>query len=62
MKKGVLITVLAELNDIQNSYYENIKKLPDVFKSLEPSLPFELKISPNLRELTQVLKRKYTQT
>jgi nicotinate phosphoribosyltransferase len=62
MKKGVLITGLAELNDIQNSYYENIKKLPDVFKSLEPSLPFELKISPNLRELTQVLKRKYTQT
>ena len=61
MKNGELITELVDLNDIQRFYTENIKKLPDGYKSLETSLPFELKISPNLHELTQVLKKKHSQ-
>ena len=61
MKNGELITELVELNDIQRFYKKNVEKLPDKYKSLDPSPILELKISDNLNELTQALKKKFNQ-
>jgi len=60
MKKGILITNLPDLNNIQQFYNENIKKLPNKFKELDENHTFELRISKKLSELTNSLKEKFT--
>ena len=60
MKKGRLITELPNLNNIQQYYIENIKKLPDKFKELDEDYVFNVKISKKLSELTNSLTEKFT--
>jgi len=60
MKKGILITNLPDLNNIQQFYIKNIKKLPNKFKELDENHTFELRISKKLSELTNSLKEKFT--
>ncbi len=56
MKSGELITKLPKLDDIQKFYLENIMKLPKSYKKLEEIDIFKLKISEELRNLTDSLK------
>jgi len=60
MKQGILITVLPELNKIQQYYYENIEKLPNIFKELEENPIFKVRISKKLSELTNSLTEKFS--
>ena len=59
MKKGNLIIKLPNLDEIQQFYLDNIKKLPPSYKSLEEAQIFKLKISEKLRELTNSLIEKH---
>ncbi|MFX1393350.1 MAG: nicotinate phosphoribosyltransferase [Promethearchaeota archaeon] len=59
MKNGDLITELPKLDEIQQFYLENMKKLPENYKSLKEAKTFKLKISQKLKELTNSLKEKY---
>jgi nicotinate phosphoribosyltransferase len=59
MKKGDLIDELPKLDEIQQFYLDNIKKLPDNYKKLKEVQIFKLKISKNLNDLTNSLKKKY---
>jgi len=60
MKKAKIIAEIPELSEIQAFYIENIKKLPDIYKSLEPTQVLVLEISPKLEELTHLLMKKHT--
>ena len=60
MKEGRLITKLPDLNNIQQYYIENIKKLPEKYKILEENHIFQLKISSEISKLTSSLTEKYT--
>ena len=57
MKKGILITELPELNNIQQYYIENIEKLPNKFKDLDENHIFTVRISKKLSELTNSLTK-----
>ncbi|MFW9867342.1 MAG: nicotinate phosphoribosyltransferase [Candidatus Thorarchaeota archaeon] len=59
MERGKLIRNLPSIDEIQQFYFENIKKLPEKYKSLEQADVFTLKVSKKLRELTDLLKKKY---
>ena len=59
MKNGKLVTKLPNIDDIQNFYLENIKKLPESYKNLDHVKIFTLKVSPELENLTNLLKKKY---
>ena len=59
IKKGKLITNLPTLDEIRDFYLENIRKLPESYKKLEPKESFKLRISEKLDQLTQTLKKKY---
>lgn len=59
IKNGELIIHYPKIDDIQNYYLENIKKLPDVYKKLEEEKIFNLKISDKLEELTKSLIQKH---
>ncbi|MFX1477713.1 MAG: nicotinate phosphoribosyltransferase [Promethearchaeota archaeon] len=59
MERGNLIRNLPSIDEIQQFYFENIKKLPEKYKSLEQADVFTLKVSKKLRELTDLLKKKY---
>ena len=59
MKNGELIIELPEINEIQEFYLDNIKKLPDSYKKLEKINIAELKISEKLQNLTDSLKSQY---
>ncbi|MFW9828494.1 MAG: nicotinate phosphoribosyltransferase [Candidatus Thorarchaeota archaeon] len=58
MRKGEVITNLPKIDEIQEFYLANIKKLPNSYKKLEKSDKFELKISQKLRTLTETIKSK----
>jgi len=60
MEKGVLITELPDLNNIQQYYNENIEKLPNKFKELDENHIFKVRISKKLSELTNSLTEKFT--
>ncbi|MFX1571667.1 MAG: nicotinate phosphoribosyltransferase [Promethearchaeota archaeon] len=60
LKNGELIIKLPNLNEIQQFYLENIKRLPKPLKSLEEAQIFKLKISEKLRTLTNSLKENYS--
>ncbi|MHA2180062.1 MAG: nicotinate phosphoribosyltransferase [Promethearchaeota archaeon] len=59
MRNGELITKLPHIDEIQQFYLENIKKLPKAFKKLEQIQNLLLNISPELERLTNLLKKKY---
>ncbi|MBA7703863.1 Nicotinate phosphoribosyltransferase pncB2 [subsurface metagenome] len=59
MKNGELIIELPEINEIQEFYLDNIKKLPNSYKKLEKINIAELKISEKLQNLTDSLKSQY---
>ncbi|MBY8983903.1 MAG: nicotinate phosphoribosyltransferase [Candidatus Lokiarchaeota archaeon] len=59
MRNGELIAKLPEIDEIQQFYLENIKKLPQMYKKLEQVQPFKLNISPELQSLTNLLRRTY---
>jgi len=59
MKNGELIAKLPDIDDIQSFYLENIKTLPESYKSLEEVQTFELKLSKKLDDLTKALKEKF---
>ncbi|MHA2035854.1 MAG: nicotinate phosphoribosyltransferase [Promethearchaeota archaeon] len=59
MRNGKLISKLPQIDEIQQFYVENIKKLPQMFKQLEQVPRFTLKISSDLERLTSLLRRKY---
>jgi nicotinate phosphoribosyltransferase len=59
MKKGILITELPDLNNIQKYYNENIEKLPNKFKELDENHIFKVRISKKLSELTNSLTEKF---
>jgi nicotinate phosphoribosyltransferase len=60
MKMGKLINQLPNLDEIQQYYNENIKKLPNEYKKLEENHVFNLKISEKLVKLTNSLKQRYS--
>ena len=60
MEKGKLIYELPNIDEIQQYYLANIKKLPDEYKVLEENHLFKLKISEELNNLTNSLKKKYS--
>ncbi len=60
MEKGILISKIPQLMEIQQYYLKNIKKLPDEYKTLDENHVFKLKISKKLRELTNSLTKKYS--
>ncbi|TES95011.1 MAG: nicotinate phosphoribosyltransferase [Promethearchaeota archaeon] len=60
VKEGRLITELPNLNNIQQYYNENIKKLPNKFKELEENHIFKVRISKKLSDLTKSLTEKFT--
>ena len=57
MEKGKLIYDLPKLDEIQQYYLENIKRLTDEYKKLEENHIFKLKISEKLEKLTNSLKK-----
>jgi len=57
MKKGILINKLPNIMEIQQYYKENIKKLPDEFKTLDENHVFKLKISEKLNNLINLLNK-----
>ncbi len=59
MKSGKLINELPNLEEIQQYYLENIKKLPESYKKLKEVRLFKLKVSKKLDDLTKMLKEKY---
>ena len=59
IKNGELIKHYPKLDDIQNYYLDNIKKLPNAYKKLKENKIFNLKISDELEELTNSLMQKY---
>ncbi|MCK4287471.1 MAG: hypothetical protein KAX18_14770, partial [Candidatus Lokiarchaeota archaeon] len=59
MKNGKLITKLPKINEIQQFYLENIKKLPQTYKKLEQVQIFTLNVSTGLKSLTDLLRKKY---
>ncbi|MHA2009463.1 MAG: nicotinate phosphoribosyltransferase [Promethearchaeota archaeon] len=59
MKNGKLINDLPNIDDIQRHYLENIKKLPEKYKKLEEIGINKLKISDKIRDLTDILRKKY---
>ncbi len=59
MKNGKLVDELPKLDEIQQYYLNNIKKLPDQYKTLKETDIFKLKISEQLKKLTKSLKEKY---
>jgi len=59
MRNGKLITELPKINEIQQFYLENIKKLPKSYKSLEQKQTFTLNISSALESLSKILKKKH---
>ncbi|HEC38013.1 hypothetical protein LCGC14_0515630 [marine sediment metagenome] len=59
MKNGRLVSNLPEIDEIQRYYFENMKKLSQIYKNLEKVHPFKIKLSKNLMELTNQLKSKY---
>jgi nicotinate phosphoribosyltransferase len=62
MEKGILISNIPQLMEIQQYYLKNIKKLPGEYKTLDENHVFKLKISKKLRELTNSLTRKYSKS
>ncbi|MFX1302658.1 MAG: nicotinate phosphoribosyltransferase [Promethearchaeota archaeon] len=59
IKNGELINPYPKLDNIQNYYLENIKKLPDTYKKLKEAKIFKLKVSKKLEQLTNSLAQKY---
>ncbi|MFX1411555.1 MAG: nicotinate phosphoribosyltransferase [Promethearchaeota archaeon] len=59
MKDGNLVYDMPSIEEIQNYYLKNIKKLPDYYKQLEQVNHIPLKISKSLQALTSNLKKKY---
>ena len=59
MKNGELIRSLPHIEKIQGFYIENMKKLPNIYKSLEQIQTSRIKISEELDNLTNALKKKY---
>ncbi len=59
MKNGELISDLPNIDEIQRYYLENIKKLPEEYKTLIETRVFKIKISDKLTNLTDSLKEKY---
>ena len=59
MRNGKLITKLPKIDEIQQFYLENIKKLPQRYKKLEQAQISTLNVSPDLKTLTDLLKKKY---
>ena len=59
IKDGELIKPYPKLDNIQNFYLDNIKKLPDSYKKLKEAKLFRLKISKKLEQLTNSLTQKY---
>ena len=59
MKSGKLVDELLKLDEIQQYYLDNIKKLPENYKKLKEMQLFKLKISRKLNDLTNSLKKKY---
>lgn len=59
MKKGKMIATLPKIEEIRDYYLDNIKKMPEIYKNLEPKEVFKLKVSEKLEQLTQSLKKKY---
>ncbi len=59
MRNGKLITKLPKIDEIQQFYLENIKKLPQKYKKLEQVQGFTLNISPDLESLTNLLRKKH---
>ena len=59
MKNGKLIYKLPKIDDIQDYYLKNIKKLPNNYKQLEQINISSLKISKKLKDLTDSLKKKF---
>jgi nicotinate phosphoribosyltransferase len=60
MENGKLIYELPNLDEIQQFYLSNIKKLPDKYKSLDENSIFKLRISKKLSELINSLTEKFT--
>ena len=56
MKNGEIITNIPNIDEIQEFYLENIKKLPDSYKKLEKIQVPKVKISEKLQQLTDSLK------
>ena len=59
MKNGRLVSKLPEIDEIQRYYFENMKKLSQIYKNLEKVHPFKIKLSKNLRDLINQLKNKH---
>jgi nicotinate phosphoribosyltransferase len=57
-KKGKLTINMPNLKEIQQYYLQNIKKLPDKFKSLYDDVNYNVELSDNLQQLTNVLQNK----
>jgi len=60
MENGKLIYELPNLDEIQQFYLSNIKKLPDKYKSLDENSIFKLRISKKLSELINSLTEEFT--
>ena len=58
MKNGAITAKLLNLNEIQEFYLENIKKLPPLYKKLEEVHIFKLNISEKLEKLMKSLKER----
>lgn len=59
MKNGKIETKLPKIDEIQQFYLENIKKLPQTYKKLEQAQIFTLNVSSELESLTSLLRNKY---
>ena len=59
MKNGELIRTLPSIDDIQGYYFENMKKLPNLYKKLGEIQTSNMRISEKLDNLTNSLKIKY---
>ena len=59
MRNGKLITKLPKIDEIQQFYLENIKRLPQRYKKLEQAQISTLNVSPELKTLTDLLRKKY---
>ncbi|MHA2281679.1 MAG: nicotinate phosphoribosyltransferase [Promethearchaeota archaeon] len=59
MKNGRLIKKLPSIDEIQQFYLENIKKLPQAYKKLEQKQIFTPILSKELENLTISLRNKY---
>jgi len=60
MKNGEMVVNLPNIDEIQDFYLNNIKRLPESYKKLEDTQIFNLKISKKLQDLTNILKLKYS--